>query len=404
MSISRWYKFALFNLIILALMGVLLRYKIAFALPFIEQKNLLHAHSHFAFSGWVGFMLQLIIIDLFRGIYKGNTTFWNKFLLISTIINYGMLFAFAWQGYGPVSITISTISILLSYVYAVLVFLSLKNANNTISIKFVKAALVFLALSSIGPFALAYMMATHFHHIYWSHNALYWFLHFQYNGWFVFAILGIFFYKIESSSVVRSRSSTAFYRLMLFSFFPAYFLVIMLYHRPLWITITNFTTAILQAIALALFVGILIRNSRIWTKSINPVSNWLILISFLAFGLKICLQFFSAHPEIGQLAYSFRPIVIGYLHLVFLVFATLFILSHLSGSKSIKLDSTVAVSGLISFVLFVIINETLLAYQGIASIIGSVNIVLMNKLLFINTIFILLSSILIFSGSRLLKK
>ena len=46
-------KITIFNLFIVSLLGVLMRYKIAFYLPLVDQKHLQEAHSHFAFYGWV---------------------------------------------------------------------------------------------------------------------------------------------------------------------------------------------------------------------------------------------------------------------------------------------------------------------------------------------------------------
>ena len=56
-KIRRWFYWALANLAIVALYGVVMRFKIAYDFPFLQQKNLLHAHSHFAFNGWVSQML-----------------------------------------------------------------------------------------------------------------------------------------------------------------------------------------------------------------------------------------------------------------------------------------------------------------------------------------------------------
>ena len=50
---ARLVQFDAVNLAIVALLGVIMRYKILYPLPFVDQKKFLHAHSHFAFSGWV---------------------------------------------------------------------------------------------------------------------------------------------------------------------------------------------------------------------------------------------------------------------------------------------------------------------------------------------------------------
>jgi hypothetical protein len=60
--LKRWLNISLFNLLIVAAIGTVLRYKIAYALPIVNQKNLLHGHSHFAFSGWVTQTLLVLLV------------------------------------------------------------------------------------------------------------------------------------------------------------------------------------------------------------------------------------------------------------------------------------------------------------------------------------------------------
>ena len=44
---QKWLRIAFLNLLIVALLGGLMRYKIAYSLPFIDQRNFMNAHSHF---------------------------------------------------------------------------------------------------------------------------------------------------------------------------------------------------------------------------------------------------------------------------------------------------------------------------------------------------------------------
>src|SRR6266542_3878829 len=62
MRFDKWIKIPFLNLLIVSFIGVTLRYKIAFPLPFVEQKYLLHAHSHFAFTGWLSQLLMTLIV------------------------------------------------------------------------------------------------------------------------------------------------------------------------------------------------------------------------------------------------------------------------------------------------------------------------------------------------------
>ena len=59
-------RLLLLNLLIVASLGVLMRYKIAFEFPFFNQKNIQHAHSYFAFSGWVTQALLFFISHLYE--------------------------------------------------------------------------------------------------------------------------------------------------------------------------------------------------------------------------------------------------------------------------------------------------------------------------------------------------
>ena len=51
------------NFVVLALFGVVLRYMISFSIPQLNYMNILHAHSHFAFAGWVFLAFVLIFAN-----------------------------------------------------------------------------------------------------------------------------------------------------------------------------------------------------------------------------------------------------------------------------------------------------------------------------------------------------
>src|SRR6187402_658570 len=115
----RWARFSLINLAIVALLGTVMRYKIGFALPFFEQKYLQEAHSHFAFTGWITHTLFFLVVNVFRsGLGAINESRYHKLIIFNLLIAYGMLISFMVQGYGPVSIFFSTLSLIISYVFS----------------------------------------------------------------------------------------------------------------------------------------------------------------------------------------------------------------------------------------------------------------------------------------------
>jgi hypothetical protein len=58
-----WITLSLVNLCIVALFGMTLRTKFVLPITWIDYKNFLSAHSHFAFGGWVTLALMILFID-----------------------------------------------------------------------------------------------------------------------------------------------------------------------------------------------------------------------------------------------------------------------------------------------------------------------------------------------------
>ncbi|WP_207492401.1 hypothetical protein [Aridibaculum aurantiacum] len=401
---NKWYKVALFNLVVLAFLGFVLRYKINFPLDFIEQKKLLHAHSHFAFGGWISFLLQLLIISSFSKRSAPSSAGWNKFFLVSTGVNYAMIFSFALQGYSPLSIVLSTVSLLLSYYFIYKIYGEVKDNIMDVSSRFIMTALFFLALSSLGPYALAYMIATKNLDPYHYHNALYFFLHFQYNGWFTFAVLGFLFKKVENIKGYKLSFGKGFFYTMVFSIVPAYFLTTLWHKMPQWVVVNNVVAAVFQLIAIGLFVLLIKKSLKNIFRGLPALSRMLYWLSITAFLLKAILQCVSAHPQVGHIAFTYRPIIVGYLHLVFLVFVSFYLLGMLAEAAIIPVNKVMARGGLLLFTLTVLVNEVLLGVQGVGSLMGNY-FPSSNTALFINTIFITIAATFIFlsatSKSRL---
>lgn len=187
---NRWLKISLANLAIVALLGTILRTKILFSLPWIDFKNLLHAHSHFAFGGWITlclFTLMVYEILPFRLYRKVK----YKILLSGIFLSAaGMLFSFPFQGYGFYAIAFSTLFIFFTYGFSWIFVKDLLQARPGKAVRMLSiAALIFADLSSVGPFTLAYMMATHHVNLLLYKDSIYTYLHFQYNGFFTLAAL-----------------------------------------------------------------------------------------------------------------------------------------------------------------------------------------------------------------------
>ena len=329
--LNLWLKIPFFNLLLVGCIGVILRYKIAFSLPFIDQKYLLHAHSHFAFSGWLSQMLMAYIVQLLSS--KNNALQLKRYTYVLTanlVCAYGMLVSFSIQGYGAVSIMFSSLSVLVSYVFAVFVWKDLNRLQvKSISHAWIKAALFFSAISSAGAFALGYMMTNNIMHQELYLAAVYFFLHFQYNGWFFFASMGLLLqYLVDNKTVIPAIISDNLFRIFFFAAFPAWFLSALWLPMPGILYIIVVAAAIAQVVGLLLLFAIWKNNKTLLAGTIRSPAQWLWILCGIAFTIKIILQCGSTIPSLNIVAYGFRPIGIGYLHLVLLGVLSLFLAGY----------------------------------------------------------------------------
>ena len=382
MNLKKWLQVSFVNLLIVAAIGAVLRYKIAYSLAFIDQKKLLHGHSHFAFSGWVSMALMALIVARLSA-YQGQDLFkkYNKVLFANLICAYGMLVSFPIQGYGSFSILFSTLSLFVSYWFAVLVWKDEKRtAQKNISLLWFKAATLFNAVSSFGAFALAFMMATKTMHQTWYLGAVYFFLHFQYNGWFSFTILGLLFEKLQDAHVPAHSLKRIFW-LFALACGPAYFL------SALWLPIPGFVYLLVVLAAIAQFaawvwaITIIYEKKTVLKRQIPDLAFLTLKLSLFAMTIKLFLQLGSTIPSLSNLAFGFRPIVIGYLHLVLLGFTSLFIMGYAMYS-GVQASGARSRAGIIVFISGIILNELALMVQGGAAM-GYIVVPYINEALFV---------------------
>jgi len=364
----RWLKISLVNLLIVACLGVTLRYKILFALPFIDQKHLLHGHSHFAFAGWITqALMALLVAYLAKQQPTANVKKYIILLYANLFTAYGMLIAFPIEGYGLFSIIFSTAGIFISYAFA---FLYWRNLNRTgircATHAWFKAAVLFNAVSSLGAFALTVMMVNKVIHQNWYLAAEYFYLHFQYNGWFFFACMGLLTAFVSRNTHAEAALKKIFL-LFAFAIGPAYFLSALWMDIPLWIYILVIVAALAQVAGWAWFVILMKRNWHFLKPKISTTSRYILACAAIALTAKLLLQLGSTIPSLSDLAFGFRPIVIGYLHLVLLGVISLFIIGSTFSEDAFRSNKR-SITGVFIFAGAVILNEVLLMVQGVAAI------------------------------------
>ena len=389
-----WLRISFINLLIISILGVVLRYKIAFPLHFIDQKKLLHGHSHFAFSGWITqTIMVLLFYTLSKYLHENLFTRYKLFLWVNLITAYGMLIAFPIQGYGFVSISFSTLSVLNGFVFTIYFWKDLNRTKLKLpSFLWYKAALIFNVISSVGAFSLAYLMATKNANQTSYLLSVYGYLHFQYNGWFFFACMGLFISKIEDIKGYAKQINLVFWLFSL-ACIPAYLL------SALWLKLPQALYVVVVLAAFSQLVGsIILVKSTVGKDIYNIISfskNAIVImaLSAIALSIKIALQTISIIPSLSQISFGFRPIVIGYLHLMLLGVISLFLIGFVLGNKLIAINKYFTI-GVFVFVVGIIVNEFLLLWQGAKSI-SYIGVENMNVYLFV-------AAIVMFSGLLLL--
>ena len=390
----QWLRIAFFNLLLVAFIGLVLRYKIAFSLPFIDQKHLLHAHSHFAFSGWVTQLLMTLLVASL-GKHKGEDQFPKyRWLLYGNLITaYGMLIFFAFQGYAFSSILFSTLSIIVSWIFAVIYWKDLNRLLvKKISTNWYKAALLMNAVSALGAFALAFMMANKIIHQNWYLLSVYFFLHFQYNGWFFFACMGLLLERIGELLPKGPHMEKVFW-FFAAACIPAYFLSALWLDLPGWFYMVIVLSALVQLVAWYMLVRYMVSIRSFLNAGLSVTAKWLMGLSAIALSIKLFLQLFSTLPALSELAFGFRPIVIGYLHLILLGVISLFLIGYTVAEKLLP-SGKLVLNGIAIFTVGVIVNEVFLMIQGLTALTYHI-VPYMNELL-------IFTALLLFTGMALL--
>jgi hypothetical protein len=145
------------------------------------------------------------------------------------------------------------------------------------------------------------------------------------------------------------------------------------------------------------------KNMKQVYSSFPRICRALYSLAISSFILKVLLQFFSIYPRLSKLAFGFRPIIIGYLHLIFLAFVSMYLIAFLANKKVIDLKYKVTSAGLVIFATGIIINEILLAIQGFAAI-YYLYLPWLNFTLFANTFTLVAGAVLLFiaAGKRVI--
>jgi len=360
----KWLRLNYFYLVIAALLGLFMRADVG-AFISIPYNNILHTHSHIAFLGWVYPTLFILLINKFLTKEKRALFKWQ--LIGTHVLIMAMLVAFIMQGYGFYSILFSSLFQLFNYWFIFSFWRSLKKSPgiNPVPLIFVKIALLSLFISTIGPWTLGGIIATSGSKSHFYNMAIYFYLHFQYNGWILFALFALFFRQLNIQSSTKGiKHVLNFLTYISFALLPGYCLSLLNIFHTAWNFSLAALSAILQLTALYNLMRFLWLN-RDW--HFFNIKGWpqktLALCVLLAFALKIMLQLLSIIPALTEFAFNNHNIIIAFLHLTMLGVITAYLILVLAQNNLLPIDSLLAKIALLLFLSGFIVTEILLGFQ-----------------------------------------
>lgn len=368
MQRSFWLKFSVFNFLIVALLGVTMRYKILFSMPFLDQKHLQEAHSHFAFYGWITNVIYVLILNYMHKINAQiDLKKYEKLIVVNLIASFTMLGAFLYGGYFWVSIAGSTVALLCSFVFFFFFFRDAKKIQDSSKLWFL-AGLFFAVISSVGVFNLGYMMMskTATQDLYLASE--YYYLHFQYNGFFIFSCIGFLLFSMkQAGSGISEKQNKLIFWLLFIGCVIGYGLSVLWMKMPVSIFVAIVVATIMQTIGAVLLFVFIKKNWSNLVLKWSPMHRFVLLYAGFAFAVKIALQLGSTIPALNQFAFGFRNVVIAYLHLVLLMCIATFLVNQILATHYFSITNKLLM-GFKLLLLGIFLNELILGLMGVFSI------------------------------------
>lgn len=314
-------QWAFLYFIITILLGLSLRVSYI-ADVFFNIRHVTHSHSHIGLLGWIYTILSSLICQYFLR-ETDRKPYFILFICTQFCI-LGMLFSFPFGGYFLYSIIFSSLFIICTYWFSIFFLKRSKKYNfirfsisksvdvendKPLSLKFVHWGIYFLILSSIGIWLLPVAIVKAGKGSDWYNSALYFFLHFQYNGWFLAVLFGLLVGEIEHKSLLNSkRLKGALYNFVIGTIGSVTLSWVGFFNEPILYIIGNISGFLLLASIFELY--------RAYMQLEKPA--FLMQMFLLLCMLKTIFMFLGSFPWIAEVVLPNREFVISYLHFTFL--------------------------------------------------------------------------------------
>jgi hypothetical protein len=186
-------------------------------------------------------------------------------------------------------------------------------------------------ISTFGALALGPLAASGLQATYWYYSSLFLYLHFQYNGFYLFSAIGIVLSMLKQKGVLFPADRVQFIRRLLFySCFPAYLLSILWIEPGLAVVLIAGGAAIVQCLAASLLWSMARADWKKIRNSVSTATSQLLMAGAICFAIKNLLQVGSGIPALAKFISQIRFFILAYLHLVLIGVISFWILAWMA--------------------------------------------------------------------------
>ncbi|UPZ13775.1 hypothetical protein [Flavobacterium humidisoli] len=368
-----------------------------FPLDFLNYSFLLHAHSHVAMLGWVYLIVYFLVVRFFIPKEKRQKPIYKRLFWLTEFSVIGMMIAFPIQGYALFSIIFSTMHILLSYVFCRLVWKDCSKEKSPAE-RLLLTSILFMILSTLGVWCLGPAVSTLGKQSAFYQIAIQFFLHFQFNGWFILAILALFLKQFPDK--IDKVKFKRFYFLMIVSTLLTVCFPVRWFIGNDILSYINGLGVLIQLVAFIHFYKMLKPQICHYKSTLDKTTKIVYGLAFCSLILKVGIQLLTIFPNLAEVSHQIRNFVIGFIHLTTLGIITGFLFGILLQNKMLSANSSTLKIGVKCFILGYILTEVLLFLQGWffffgeASIPGYFQSILIFSILLVLGLVLMMSSII----------
>lgn len=388
-SQKKWIVVAFANFGIAALMGLLLRSIPFLDLPWLNFRHLTHAHSHAAMMGWLYTVIFALFMHFFLSAEEQKKKKYQRVFIALQIAVIGMMASFPFQGYAAISISFSALHLFSSYTFLVFIWRNARSENHQ-SLILLKTSIVLMMFSTLGVYAMGPVTAKigRMTDIYFL--CIQFFLHFQFQGWFIFAIAALLMQQLSKLGIVMKKGQfKAFHFLLIIAALGMMALPAAHYlHAPELLPL-NTVGSLAQLIAVMVLLGFLFP----FRKKFDTQPKWVRICGSIALTsvlLKAMGQAALSWPEMALVPLNIRPLVIGFIHLLMLGMITSYLLMVLLQTNVLSASLPLFRWSTSSLFIGIILTEAFLFAQGLSIWTGFGAWSFYDEALFIGSVFLIL--------------